>query len=520
MKSVTETATLVGCAHSYIRTTQNLAVLALLSLVLAGCAVNPTPLDQAAVASFVAEKRAALTEGQEKIGRRIDMHEAMARALKYNLDGRVADFEAMLRVEESKLSSMDMLPRLVAGGATTSRNSDSSSSSRSIITGRESLEPSTSQDRNSLTGDLTFSYNLLDFGLSYFRAQQASDKVLIAEENRRKVANRIIEDVRVAYWRAIASEKLARRIPGMEARIGQVQRANVALRASGQTSPVALLTFEREVIDLQREIRRLDTELSNARVQLAALMNLEPGSAFALVDPTRGRQKLALPGSGPEMVRVALHNRSEIRELILQKRINDTEAKAALVELLPGIQAFIGGNLDQNSFLTKNHWVGWGAKASWNLINIIRYPQKAEVIASQDRLIDQKALAATMAVMTQVYASRIKFHHTGKELSVANAYGNVQGQLLHQVRAEAKAGKISDQTVLREEMNQLIATVRADLAYANWQSAYANVYSAIGIDPYANQLAKDAGVPDLASQIRTSWFEKGQMPAGMKQARR
>jgi outer membrane protein TolC len=492
----------------------------MLTVMTAACSINPEPLEKSAVSAFVADKTSRLTEGQERIGRSIDMHEAMARALKYNLDAKVAGFEELLRIEESKLSSLEMLPRLVANGAATSRDSSASSSSRSILTGRQSLEPSSSSERDSLTGDLTFSYNILDFGLSYLRARQASDKALIAEDNRRKVANRIIEEVRAVYWRAIAAERLAGRIPMMEARIAQVQRANGALRAAGQTSPVAALTFEREVIDLQREIRRMETELAGAKTQLASLMNIDPGTRFGLVAPGQARKRLALPGSGPQMVQTALHNRAEIRELMLQSRINETEARVALVELLPGIQAFLGANVDQNTFLTKNHWIGWGARASWNLINLIKYPQKAEVIASQGRVLDQKALAATMAVATQVYASRVKFHHTGRELQVANAYQDVQTNLLHQVRAEAASGKISDQTVLREQMNHLIGSVRADLAYANWQNAYANVYASIGIDPYATVLNKDASVQDLASQIRRSWFERGAAPTDVVALRR
>jgi outer membrane protein TolC len=487
---------------------------------LGACSVKTDPLSAEDVGQFVADKTARLTEGQEQVGRSIDMYEAMARAIKYNLDARVAAYEETLRIEESKLSSMDMLPRLVASGASTGRDSVASSSSRSVLSGRQSLEPSTSSDRESITGDLTFSYNILDFGLSYLRATQAADKALIAEENRRKVANRIIEDVRTAYWRAIASQKLASRIPAMEARIRQVQKANAALRAVGQTSPVTALTFEREVIDLQREIRRMETELGNARITLASLMNIDPGTSFAIVQPKRDRMRLTVPGSGAQMVHSALHNRAEIRELILQKRINNTEAKAALVELLPGIQAFVGTNIDQNSFLTKGHWIGWGARASWNLINLIRYPQKAEVIASQDNLLDQKALAATMAVMTQVYVGRARFHHTGHELSVANSYENVQVQLLHQVRSESLAGKVSDQTVLREQMNQLIASVRADLAYANWQNSYAMVYASIGIDPYASVVNPQSSVAEVSQQIRFSWFERGSRSPLVRTAQR
>jgi outer membrane protein TolC len=509
-----------GYRRSASKLALNVAIFATSGLFLAGCAVTPEPLDRADVSAFVADKSNRLTEGQERIGRSIDLYEAMARALKYNLDAKVASYEELLRIEESKLTSLEMLPRLVATGAATNRDSVASSSSRSILSGRQSLEPSTSSDRESLTGDLTFSYNILDFGLSYLRARQAADKALIAEENRRKVANRIIEDVRAVYWRALAAERLAGRIPAMEARIAQVQRANVALRSTGQTSPISALTFEREVIDLQREMRRMETEVSGARAQLAALMNIDPGTSFHLVAPAQSRRRLGLPGSGPNMVQTALHNRAEIREIMLSQRINETESKAALVELLPGIQAFIGTNVDQNSFLTKGNWIGWGARASWNLINIIKYPQKAEVIASQGRMLDQKALAATMAVMTQVYVSRAKFHHTGKELQVANAYQSVQGQLLHQVRAEAASGKVSDQTVLREQMNQLIASVRADLAYANWQNAYANVYASIGVDPYAAVLNREAGVRELASQIRGSWFERGAAPTDVVAMRR
>jgi hypothetical protein len=140
---------------------------------------------------------------------------------------------------------------------------------------------------------------------------------------------------------------------------------------------------------------------------------------------------------------------------------------------------------------------------------LIRYPQKAEVIASQDKLLDQKGMAAVMAVMTQVYVSRARFYHTGNELSVANSYEGVQGQLLHQVRAESSAGKVSDQAVLREQMNQLIGSVRADLAYANWQNAHATVYASIGVDPYASVVSPQSSVSEVSQQIRSSWFERG-----------
>lgn len=64
---------------------------------------------------------------------------------------------------------------LALGGCAITRNNDLASSSRSVLTGRQSLEPSTSQDRRRATADLTASWNVLDFGVSYYQAQQQAD---------------------------------------------------------------------------------------------------------------------------------------------------------------------------------------------------------------------------------------------------------------------------------------------------------------------------------------------------------
>ena len=63
---------------------------------------------------------------------------------------------------------------------------------RSLITGQQqNLQPFTSSEKNVFSADLSLSWNVLDFGLSYIRAKQAADDVLIAEEERRRVANRV-----------------------------------------------------------------------------------------------------------------------------------------------------------------------------------------------------------------------------------------------------------------------------------------------------------------------------------------
>ena len=98
-------------------------------------------------------------------------------------------------------------------------------------------------------------------GLSYVRAKQAGDEALIANEMRRKVVNRVIEDVRTAYWRALASEHLVARLRGLEGRVRSAMAESRKLFNDRQTSPVAALTYERELIEIKRELQRMEGEL-------------------------------------------------------------------------------------------------------------------------------------------------------------------------------------------------------------------------------------------------------------------
>ena len=61
-----------------------------------------------------------------------------------------------------------------------------------------------------------------------------------------------------------------------------------------------------------------------------------------------------------KMIARALRQRPELREVQYRLRINDQEAEAALLELLPSLQSYAGLNYDSNSFLYNKHWLSWG----------------------------------------------------------------------------------------------------------------------------------------------------------------
>lgn len=481
-----------------------------LSAGLASCAVVPDPLTEEDIAVRAEDALVRVVDvDQEAVTGPIDLYEAMARALKYNLDHRVEAMEAALRIKEMDLAHLNMLPDVVANSGYAERNNYQAASSVNVLTGQLSLATSTSQEKAISVADVAFSWNILDFGLSYVRARQAADQYLIAEELRRKVAQRVIEDVRTAYWRAVSADRLLSRLRSLEGRVSRVQANTRAIADDRRTSPITAVTYERELVEIKRTIQELDRDLSVARTQLSSLMNLPPGSRFTLVHPKRNLRDLALNLPVKDMVWAAVQNRPELREVWYRQRINAHELDAAFLELLPGIQTYAGTNYDSNDFLYNNNWINWGAKASWNLIRLVQFPARREVIDAQDRLLDERSLAIAMAVMTQVHVSRVRFLQARKELDTANEYLDVQRRLVDLIRNEAAADRVSEQTLIREEMNTLVAEVRFDVAYASLQNAFANVHASMGLDPYDVQLELVLSSKDLARALRNAWLNRG-----------
>jgi outer membrane protein TolC len=496
-----------SCIPTRLRQRSSLCVqmgaVSALALLLAGCAVNPEPLDGATIAGFAASNQEQIGAISEPIGKAVTLEEALARAIKFNLDHRVAQLASALAVEQSVLESADMLPSLVANASYYERDRASASKSRSLATDALSPAWSTSSDRNGALGDLTLSWNVLDFGLSYVRAKQSADKALIAEEQRRKAMHRVIEDTRTAYWRAISAERLVNRMRALESDVQRSLKNTRSLARSGLASPLPALTYERELVAIKRELQAMQRELSMARAQLGALINAPPDTTVRLAVPSGRKVPAVSSWRSGDMVAFALNNRPELRETLYELRINEQEAVAALLELLPGIQIYAGANADSNSYLKDADWLSWGTRASWNLMKLITLPQRQAVSDVKEALIRERGLALTMAIMTQVHVSRSKFAHLAREFATAGEYLSVQNRVLKQVRGERAAEVGSEQNVIRERMNAIVAEARYDIAYADLQNGYGNLLSALGADLIEPAEAQTLSVPDLAARIKS-----------------
>ncbi len=484
-------------------------VLLLSSGLLAGCSVKPDVLTSDEISNFVSRNAEGLIANQEPVTGSIDLYEAMARALKYNLDYKVEMMSATLAARAADVKSADMLPQVATHWGYSGRDPQAGGYSRSLTTGFKSADASTSSQAETFDSNITASWNILDFGLSYVRAKQAGDQALIAQESKRKIVNRIVENVRTVYWRAVSSERLLGGLNFLESRVNTALANSRSLSHDGVLAPLTALTYQRELIDIRKQIHELERDLKTAKIQLAALMNIPPTTQFMLNVPKRGAVALSLSQDAESLVEAAMIHRPELHEALLKERISAKEANAALLSLLPGIQVFGGANWDSNDLLFNNNWISWGAKASWNAMRVFQYPAIKREGAARRELGRQQALAMTMAVFTQVHASRARFAYSSVILKDANDSYDVQKKILMQVRSSASSNSASEQVLIREEMNTLLSSVKYDVAYADLQNAFANVYSSVGIDPFGENISGTENVKDLSEALRLTWVERG-----------
>ena len=456
---------------------------ACMPLVLAACgSVSPKPFSQAEIGERVSQDVASMYKDQEVIAAPIDFHEAAARALKYNLDYKLKLMETALSRSLHDVSTYEMLPRLVAGAGYSSRNNDSGGTSVLIEPPRSvSLNPSTSQERSHTMSNLSFSWNALDFGVSYLRAQQKADQVLMAEERRRKVIQNVLQDVRNSYWRAVGAQKLLPRVDGLLERVNTALERAKAIEKQGIMPQAQVLGYQRALLDAVSTLtlRRQDLEL--AKAELRALMSVEPGVEFTLAE----QNELALPRVSVDvekLERLALEKRPEIMEEWYRKRVTENDIKAAKVLLWPNISLDAGWQYDSNKYLYNSTWFDTGIRVSWNLLKLTQYPALKKAHQAQNDTDDMRRLALSMAVLTQVRVGLQRYNLSLQELKFSEESLGVDKRLLNYAQAAAKSQFDSELEVIRTEARALLGEYQRYAAYSNAQAAWGRVYNSVGLD--------------------------------------
>ncbi|MBF0584126.1 MAG: TolC family protein [Magnetococcales bacterium] len=460
-----------------------------LSSLAGACTVLPEPLSQQARLSRSQQDRQAFLQGTAPVDHPITLAEAMARAIQYNLDHKLKRMEEALAQGQTQLSEKDILPKLTMQAGYMSRNNQSGASSISLISGVQSLEASSSAQRESGEADLTVAWNVLDFGLSYIRAQQQADRYLISQERRRKVIHDILQEVRQSFWRAMAAQRL---LPELTDFLAEARRALADARRAEKNllqPPVKALEYQMGLLETIYQITTLQRDLTVARTQLAALINLDLNSPFTLALPENGLEEIPrFPSNIQTLEEIALVHRPELREEDYLTRIDTAEARLALLQLLPGVNLTGGYNTSTNSFLYHQNWIQGSLQVAWNLVNLVRAPSALAVAEAKGEIAKARRLSMGMAVLTQLHVAKIRYDQTEEEYRIIQQMSQVARRVYQHTSHEEQSQTKTDLERVQTQARAIYRRLQKELAYAELQNAAGRLYLSVGVDPLPTAL--------------------------------
>jgi outer membrane protein, multidrug efflux system len=478
------------------------------SLLLASCIVQPHPLTDAERGAEATADRQAMFAGQEPLTHPVTLPEAYARALKYNLDRRVKLIEQAVAYDGLTVGNYDLLPKLTADAGYLTRTSTDASSSRSIATGAESLVPSTALDKERVVADLTFSWNILDFGVSYFAARQQADRALIAEEHRRKVAQNLLQDVRGAFWRAASAQALGAKVDAAIHDADEALERSRRVEREGLRAPLDALRYQRTLLDLLRQLESVRQKLQLAKAELAALINVAPGQDFLVrVPPAATMIYVPLTQPVASLEQVAMLRNPDLRELSYEARISAEEARKSMLKLLPGINLSYAGNFDSNSFLVHHWWAEGAERVSWNLLNLLSTPAILRLGRDSEKLAELRRQALSMAVLTKLHIAYQQYIFIGNEYNRARELSSVDHRIYRQISNRTAADAQSVLERVAAEVYAANSELRQYETYADLQAALGRIYATLGLDPEPAHLAAfDVGTLSTAVDfIMSHW---------------
>ena len=363
---------------------------------------------------------------------------------------------------------------------------------------------STSQEKNIGTADITMMWNVLDFGVSYAKAQQQADNYMIIEEQRRKAIQSIMQEVRYAYWRAQGAEDLIQIMAGILKRTeSALERADQIVKEKIQPLQVSL-QYQQALLENIRLVKNLIREMSTARNELGTLMNLPPGTPFTL--PKVDWKTLEIPRvslSLEQLEETALVYRPELRQEDYKLRISVLEARKAILSMLPGVNLNFGYNYDSNEFLYTNNWSSVGAVVSMNIFELFSGKAKYEAAQTMQDLDKIRRQAMTMAVLTQVHLAFRQYKEILDEFRVNKKLSDICQRFQRLLETNEIAGKGDELEVILSATHALVAQMRHHLIYAELQNAMGRLYSSAGIDLTPEEVQGNR-IPDIALALEQS----------------
>ena len=478
-----------------------------LVLLVGACSKAPEPLIKEQVQSSSKEDYEYLKETSKAAPLEIDLYKAIAIAIKNNRDLRIQIMDSALNQGQTDVVKFDMLPKLSANAGYKVLEKHPASTSVAMVTEQDSEgnditgeenraanaigdDPSysVSQETPSRTTDIGFTWNALDFGLSYVRAGQQADRYLISKELERKAIHNLTKEVIYAYWKTLSADELLAEINPLMDRVNKALDDYEYIEQLLISSPMDALLYQKELLDVAQILNTQRRALMDSRAQLSTLMGLMPGQDYILTKTDKPLTELVM--GLEEQEEVALFSRPELLEIRYQAEVTAKEARASMLSLFPSLQFNATWTYDSNKYLLNKNNTEYGAVFGANLLNIFQAGNINDVNKINKQIIEEQRLALSMAVLSQVHIANINYAQSLREYSNAKHYLSVAQRINELIANAQKISRFGELEVIREEASLLVSRLRNDIAYAELQYSLGTLYSSVGMTFVPDNIAQ------------------------------
>jgi outer membrane protein TolC len=457
-------------------------------------------------AKLAADTQRQMFEDQELLNEPLTLAHAVARAIKYQAEHRQKRMEEAAAEAQLDVAKFDLLPKFMLNAGYSWRNNEAFGFGFTP-SGTIATSPTASQERIHNTSSIGLAWNLLDFGVSYFKARQLADQKLITEERRRKAVQTLMHDVRVAWWRAEAAERL---LPATDQLLGEIEQAIEKTRhieTRKLLPPVQTATLRRALLDLNQQIAFRRQDLAQSRIELAALVNAPPGGELRVASPpSEAREVPDLTTDLEKLEVLALQSRPEMAEEGYRARISADEARKALVALLPNLSLDLSRNRDSNKFLLNNVWTSAGVNVAFNLVKAFSLPALDRSEKAQRRADDARRQAMAMAVLTQTRLAAVRYALVADEFLIWDEAARDDDLIVGYLTSSEKVGIDSELELVRSRARAMASHMNRDLAFANVQASVARLFNSVGYDAVPREDESKA-LAELSGQVEARFAE-------------
>ncbi len=413
-------------------------------------------------------------------------------ALKNNLQAKLSEMEKTIQEESVTGRKVAMLPSLLAEAEISEKSRDVASKSINANTKAISLDPSISTDRDLQKGTATFTWNLLDFGVGYFRARQAANQAVIAAQRLERAKQKLILEVTRAYGQAVAARESALMARKLLARFRDRQNLALEQVQDSLVSAATGLRSEIKYIEGLIQLSEFESRYSNSRASLAQLLGLPPSADITLADMDTATLPTDLALNVDTMESEAIHKRPELSEKDLEQAVTEDEARVALAQMFPSPAFFLRLEYDSNSFLTVHDWYTTGLRATWNLFSIPMQMNNRRIALLKGDYIKQERTALAVAVLAQLHIAWFNYRNAVEQCLLKRNLHDKHAKLVLEMEKLRLVGDINEDDYVQALTQYFFARVQFMGAFAELLAAREMVFNSLG-----RTAGEDRGYADL-----------------------